>query len=104
MDSGTAIISPDKDAVDFGSPGTLSITLPHALRFSEVLEKLGVDPKMGLDPDEAGKRLGRVGPNSLEQAKGRSGWSILLDQFTSVVVWLLIAAAAGRVLSTWLGG
>ena len=93
FDSETALISPDTVGANFGPPGSLLIDVPHALSASETLEKLGINPKIGLDPSEAGRRLDRVGPNSLEQARGRSGWSILLDQFTSVVVWLLIAAA-----------
>lgn len=93
IDSGTAVIPQAEGRANYGPSESMSLESPHALSVSAAIEKLGTDPKVGLDQGEADRRLGRVGPNSLEQARGRSGWSILLDQFSSVVVWLLIVAS-----------
>ena len=43
--------------------------------------------------DEAARRLTQFGPNQLEQAQGRSLFAILLSQFKSVLVLLLLVAA-----------
>jgi Ca2+-transporting ATPase len=48
----------------------------------------------GLAADEAQRRLERYGLNRLEVAPPASAWSILLAQFRSVVVLLLVAATA----------
>ena len=48
----------------------------------------------GLDDDEARRRLERYGPNALAPPKPISALRILRDQFKSVVVYLLLAAAA----------
>ena len=47
----------------------------------------------GLSEAEARERLERFGPNALRAAKPVSAWKILLDQFRSVVVMLLVVAA-----------
>jgi Ca2+-transporting ATPase len=48
---------------------------------------------MGLDEVEVKRRRKQYGSNRLRQAKKRSPWQILLDQFKSLVVLLLIVAA-----------
>jgi Ca2+-transporting ATPase len=58
----------------------------------DVLGELEVDRDAGLGRDEAGARRERHGPNQLREARRRSAWSILLGQFKSVVVLLLVAA------------
>ncbi len=52
----------------------------------------------GLDPTEAASRLAEHGPNALIERGGRSPLAILKDQFTSVMVLLLIGAAVVSVL------
>ena len=54
----------------------------------------------GLSDEAARERLARYGPNSLEATKPVSAWRILLDQFRSVVVLLLVAAT----IVAWLLG
>ncbi|MBI4183014.1 MAG: cation-transporting P-type ATPase [Proteobacteria bacterium] len=67
---------------------------PHARPAAEVLAELSVDPARGLGRAEARRRRLRFGRNVLRPARRRSAWRILADQFKSVVVWLLAAAAA----------
>lgn len=65
---------------------------PWASAPDDVLEALGVSAERGLDPQEAKRRRSRHGPNRLREAKRRSAWRILLDQFASIVVILLVTA------------
>ena len=62
-----------------------------------VLERLGSGPE-GLSAAEAAARLSRVGPNRLEAARITPWWVILGNQFRSVVVLLLVAAALTALL------
>src|SRR5690606_23557750 len=64
----------------------------HACLAEEVLARLQVSPG-GLGQAEARERMARFGPNALRSPKPVSTWKILLDQFRSVVVLLLLAAA-----------
>jgi len=64
----------------------------HALAPSEVCRRLATT-SAGLDAAEATARLARVGPNELRPPPPVSAWRILADQFRSVVVLLLLAAA-----------
>jgi Ca2+-transporting ATPase len=48
----------------------------------------------GLTDAEAGRRLAEVGRNELPREAGRSRWRILVGQFGSPLVWLLLGAAA----------
>jgi Mg2+-importing ATPase len=54
----------------------------------------------GLPPDEAARRLARDGPNTVEVAHAHRGLQLLLAQFTSPIVLILVAAT---VLSMALG-
>ncbi|AGB39895.1 cation-translocating P-type ATPase [Natronococcus occultus] len=47
----------------------------------------------GLDPEEARARLEREGPNEIEASEGTSPLRILLEQYTSALIWVLIVAA-----------
>jgi Ca2+-transporting ATPase len=47
----------------------------------------------GLTQEEAAAQLAADGPNALEQKPGVAWWRLLGGQFTSPLVWLLIAAA-----------
>jgi P-type Ca2+ transporter type 2C len=66
----------------------------HALGVPEVLVQLGADAASGLAPDEARRRLSRVGPNRVADHPETPLWRLLLDQFRSVVVLVLLLAAA----------
>jgi hypothetical protein len=59
-----------------------------------VVAKFGVDPALGLTTSAVQERLDRYGANALQKIRPRSAWRILVDQFASIVVALLGAAAA----------
>jgi Ca2+-transporting ATPase len=78
------------------SPGlTATGALPwHALDTAEVAALLAADPELGLSQSDARARLVRVGPNRVGEHRERPTWRLVLDQFASLVVLLLLAAAA----------
>ena len=49
--------------------------------------------KTGLSPASAAEKLEKHGPNELQEKKGRGPLAIFLDQFKSLIIWVLIAAA-----------
>ena len=65
---------------------------PHALKLEEVIEQLGSDSVSGLDEKEAAFRLKKNGPNVLTRNKPKNAWQILLEQFLSPIVYILIGA------------
>jgi len=65
----------------------------HTLAIDVAAQHLRTDGTRGLTNDEAALRLKRYGPNRLEQARGRTNFAILVDQFKSLIVLLLVAAA-----------
>lgn len=73
---------------------------PHAADAATVARLLSVDPSRGLAPAEAASRLNRYGANALQTIRPRPAWRILLDQFASLIVALLAAAA----LISWATG
>jgi len=64
----------------------------HALDVDRVLERVDTS-RDGLSPEEAARRLAAHGPNQLTARRPPSAWGILLAQFQSVVVLLLVVAA-----------
>lgn len=69
----------------------------HALPVDAVRARLGT-PAEGLSEAEAAERLRTDGPNRLETRPPVSAWAILVAQFRSVVVLLLVAAALAALL------
>jgi P-type Ca2+ transporter type 2C len=65
----------------------------HALSVSDVVALLGTDPERGLTTAEARHRLARVGPNRVADTGETPLWRLVLRQFKSLVVLLLLAAA-----------
>ena len=66
---------------------------PWAMDFEKVLSALDVDPDEGLSDGEVKKRGGEYGPNRLSKAQRKSTLKILVDQFESPIVLLLVLAA-----------
>lgn len=64
----------------------------HTLSAEEVAQALQADPASGLTDAEAARRRQQFGPNALAEAKGRSVLAILVDQFMSLIVVLLLGA------------
>ncbi|HEY6751008.1 MAG TPA: cation-translocating P-type ATPase [Rubrobacteraceae bacterium] len=69
------------------------VNAPYRSDVTGVLRALGTDAKEGLDEAEAARRLRERGPNELVERGGKGPWSILWEQFTSVMVVILVVAA-----------
>jgi Ca2+-transporting ATPase len=67
---------------------------PHTLDSAAVAALLNVCPETGLSSQDALERLARAGPNRLPQAPARSPWRVLLAQFKSLLILILLGAAA----------
>lgn len=67
---------------------------PHCLNIEEVAGKFDTDIKNGLSANIAAKRLKEYGHNKLEEKKEKSIWQLLIDQFKSAIIYLLLAAVA----------
>ncbi len=67
----------------------------HALPAAAVLDRLASDP-LGLTEQEGAVRLARYGPNVFRVARPVSAWVILLRQFRSVMIVLLLAVTTTR--------
>jgi Ca2+-transporting ATPase len=65
----------------------------HALSPEACLQELKAS-RDGLTTAETARRLAASGPNKLELSKGRSTWQILWDQFSNVMLIMLLAVAA----------
>ena len=63
----------------------------HSRSSEEVLGRLG-SAATGLSAQEAAQRLAMNGPNELKEGKRISPLQILLGQFKSLIIWILIAA------------
>ncbi|MFQ5966254.1 MAG: cation-translocating P-type ATPase [Acidimicrobiia bacterium] len=76
----------------------------HSMEAAEAIELLQTDPKRGLDPDEADRRLESYGQNVIEAEHRRGKLSLFLSQFSNVLIWVLLVAAgiSGIVLSEWI--
>lgn len=66
----------------------------HARSPAEAADALGVEVATGLAADEARRRLDADGPNPLPPPAKARAWRILIDQFASGVVLLLLFASA----------
>jgi Ca2+-transporting ATPase len=72
-----------------------STSLPtwHSLEIDETLEQLSSDSNSGLTGQQVSERWQQYGPNELEETEGRSPWSIFIDQFTNIMLIMLMAVA-----------
>lgn len=66
---------------------------PHRQTVDDVLAAQGTDARSGLSRAQAQERLKRYGRNELAAEKRVAAWRKLLDQFTDVLVILLLVAA-----------
>jgi Ca2+-transporting ATPase len=65
----------------------------HCLAPEEVARRCETSIAQGLAPEEVARRLARHGPNEIREAKRRSAWRMLLDQFADFMIVVLIVAA-----------
>lgn len=74
----------------------------HSLPADEVLDRLAATAE-GLSTSEAARRFLEHGPNALREAEPINPLTILLGQFKSLVVWLLIGAGlVSGLLGEWI--
>ncbi|MGQ9866729.1 MAG: cation-translocating P-type ATPase [Pseudanabaenaceae cyanobacterium] len=66
---------------------------PHSLSVAEVLQRLETDGDRGLTAAAIAQRRQQWGDNVLQTGGGRSRWVILLDQFTNIMLLMLIGVA-----------
>ncbi len=72
----------------------------HTKTVNEVLQQLGSNSSVGLSERDAKNRFAQYGPNELVEVKARSAWRVLISQFSSTVVLVLVAST---VISAALG-
>lgn len=65
---------------------------PHTLDSAAVAVQLDVNPEMGLSEKDAQERLTQIGSNRLPQALARSPLRVLLAQFKSILILILLGA------------
>jgi len=83
------------------SPETAASGLapPHALPIDAVRASLGVGAAdAGITSAEAAERLAQYGPNTLPIAKPVRLWQVILHQFLSPLIYILLAAASVAIL------
>jgi Ca2+-transporting ATPase len=64
----------------------------HSLDVAEALKALATDPHRGLTEEEAARRLAANGPNELKKEDKVSPWTIVLGQFKSILIIILLIA------------
>ncbi|WP_276352616.1 calcium-translocating P-type ATPase, SERCA-type [Cohnella caldifontis] len=64
----------------------------HQLDAAGLAEALGTDPRSGLAPEEARKRLAEAGRNELQEKQGEPPLKLLLHQFKDFMVLVLVGA------------
>jgi Ca2+-transporting ATPase len=65
---------------------------PWTRSAQDVLKELDVSAEKGLSPAEVRRRRKQFGLNRLQEAKRKSAWAVLIEQFKSLIVLLLGAA------------
>ncbi len=65
----------------------------HTYSVAKTLDILGTHPQTGLDTESVSQRQKHYGPNEIKETTGRSNWEILLDQFTNIMLIMLIVVA-----------
>lgn len=66
----------------------------HQQSIPEVVSQLATDIEQGLTDEAVTTRLASYGANKLRKGKRFSAFSIFISQFKSLVIWVLIGAAA----------
>ncbi|MEM1290059.1 MAG: cation-transporting P-type ATPase [Cyanobacteria bacterium P01_H01_bin.162] len=65
----------------------------HTLLPEQALARLQSDRQAGLSSPEVITRREQVGANVLEETQGRANWRIFIDQFTNIMLLMLMAVA-----------
>ncbi len=70
----------------------LHLSEPWTGEVQTLISRLSVDIAGGLSPAEVEKKRQKYGPNQTRKKEQRSAWTILLEQFKSLIVVLLLIA------------
>ncbi len=74
----------------------------HSETVETIARKLATHLERGLTPEEAAERLRQHGPNELREAPRPPFWKLVLEQFRSFVVLILLAASlVSALLGEW---
>jgi len=65
----------------------------HTVAIDKTLQQLSSNKDAGLSSQQVSERLQQYGPNELEETGGRSPWSIFVDQFTNIMLLMLMGVA-----------
>lgn len=65
----------------------------HTVAIDKTLQQLSSNKDAGLSSQQVSERLQQYGPNELEEIAGRSPWSIFVDQFTNIMLLMLMGVA-----------
>ena len=65
----------------------------HTVAIDQTLQQLSSNKDTGLSGQQVSERLQQYGPNELEETGGRSAWSIFIDQFTNIMLVMLMFVA-----------
>ena len=65
----------------------------HTRQSADIENELKTNILTGLSQAAVQERLEKIGPNELEEKKGRSPFKIFMSQFNDFMIWILIAAA-----------
>src|SRR5688572_16998011 len=79
--------------METGTGGPASDHPWHAIPVEEATRTIQSDAATGLSTAEATQRIGRFGENLLPEPERRSTWMVLLGQFKSPLIYLLLLAA-----------
>ncbi len=88
---------PSNDKPHIAGPGDAA-PVAHTLPIAETAALLGTDVNRGLSAAEASTRLSQFGPNELQEAPRPGLWQLLLRQFKSFLVIILVVACVISVL------
>jgi Ca2+-transporting ATPase len=82
-----------------------TISRPWEKSIEAVCRRLEISPEEGLSASQVRERRNRYGSNRLREAKVKSAWTILFNQFKNVIILLLAAAGAlSFVFGEWMEG
>jgi Ca2+-transporting ATPase len=65
----------------------------HTVGIDKTLSELSSNKDTGLSSKQVSERLQQYGTNELEETGGRSSWSIFVDQFTNIMLLMLMGVA-----------
>lgn len=94
-----------RDAANRAPDKHLMVDAPWSRSCQDVLDALGVIRRRGLSAAEASHRRRQIGRNRLRQPHRTRAWEVLVNQFRSVILVLLVmAASVAFAMGDWIEG